>query len=194
MSALLHALSSLTAGHQQDVGSSPALSEEEALPVTSYLCQWNAPRKRKESAMPISKTTFRKHVYGRQQKHELKPIEDFDPRPIELRGKSTELLNTFLGKVQGQGLGVSLLFDKEGRCWSSMVEEPHTPNMPTKEELQDRVEEFKKSLCMPSHRLREIEQSTGDQGLSSLWHNVRRYQITASYFVIIYRRKPVQSH
>ena len=48
--------------------------EEEALPMTLYLCQWNAPCKWKERAMLIS--TFRKHVYAMQQKHELKPIED----------------------------------------------------------------------------------------------------------------------
>ena len=120
--------------------------EEEAVPITSLLCQWNAPRKRKESAMPISKTTFQKHVYSRQQKHELKPIDDFDPRPLELRGKATELLSDFLDKVRGQGLGVSLLFDQQCRCWSSTMEEPLTPKLPTKEELRERVEEFKKSL------------------------------------------------
>ena len=49
--------------------------------------------------MPISKHVFQKHVYNRQRKHELNPIEDFDPRPVELRGKSMEHLNTFLGKV-----------------------------------------------------------------------------------------------
>ena len=195
MSALLHALASLTAGHQQTVGSSAVQfeEEEEAVPITSLLCQWNAPRKRKESAMPISKTTFQKHVYGRQQKHELKPIDDFDPRPLELRGKATELLSDFLDKVRGQGLGVSLLFDQQCRCWSSTMEEPLTPKLPTKEELRERVEEFKKSLCMPSHRLREIEQSTRDQSLSSLWYSVRRYRITASYFGHVYRRKPTTS-
>ena len=73
-SALLHALASLSAGYQQDVGGSPALFEEEALPMTLYLCQWNVPCKWKERAMLIS--TFRKHVYPMQQKHELKPIED----------------------------------------------------------------------------------------------------------------------
>ena len=65
--------------------------------------------------MPISKAVFQKHVYNRQRKHELNPIEDFDPRPVELRGKSMEHLETFLGKVQGQGLRVSLLFDEDCR-------------------------------------------------------------------------------
>ena len=29
------------------------------------------------------------------------PIEDFDTRPVELRGKSNEHLKTLLGKVRG---------------------------------------------------------------------------------------------
>ena len=60
-----------------------------------------------------------KHVYGRQRKHELKPLEDFDPRPVELCGKAKDHLAKFLDKVRGQGLGVSLLLDKESQCWSS---------------------------------------------------------------------------
>ena len=161
---LLHALASLTSSHQQHVGDSLALpDDEEALPVTSYLCQWNAPRKRKESNMPISEAVFQKHVYGRQHKHKLKPIEEFDPRPVELRGKTIEHLKTLLGKVRGQGLGISLLFDEECRCWSSSVEQPLTPVLPTKEKLRERVEKLKKSLCMPPHQLREIEQSTREQ-------------------------------
>ena len=140
--------------------------------------------------MPMSKAVFQKHVYGRQRKHELKPIEDFDPQPIELRGKSMEHLKTFLSKVRGQGLGVSLLFDEDCRCWSTTTQQPLTPVLPTKEELQMRVQELKKSLCMPPHQLREIEQSTREQSQSSLWHSIRQYRITASYFGIIFRRKP----
>ena len=76
MSALLHALASLTVAHIQHVGDIPVpLDDGEALPITSYLCQGNEPRKRKESNMPISEAVFQKHVYGRQRKRELKPIE-----------------------------------------------------------------------------------------------------------------------
>lgn len=50
--------------------------EETALPITSYICQWNAPRKRKESNLPVSEAVFHKHVYGRQRKNELRPMED----------------------------------------------------------------------------------------------------------------------
>ena len=189
VSALLHALASMTANHTVQVPT-PVSDEEESAPITSYLCQWNVPHKRKESNMPISDAIFHKHVCGRQRKHELKPIEDFDPRPVDLRGKSKELLNTFLSKVRGQGLGVSLLFDEDCRCWSTEVEKPLTPVLPTKKKVRERVEEFKKSLQMQPYQLREIEQSTRDQSKSPLWHSVRRYRITASYFGSIFRRKP----
>ena len=148
--------------------------------------------------MTISDARFKKHVYGKKQKHTLKPLSDFDPRPVELRGNSKEQLKIYLDKVRGQGIGVSLLFDERTRCWSSATEEipttagrePLTPTLPTKNELQERVAEFKKSLIMPLHKLREIEQSTRDQSDSPLWYSVRKYRITASYFGSVFHRKP----
>ena len=107
-------------------------------------------------------------------------MEDFDPRPSELRGKAKDNLKVFLSKVQGQGLGVSLLFDKECRCWSGSTENSLSPALPSKQDLQTRVQEFKKNLHLPSHKLREIEQSTRDQSNCTLWHSVRQYRLTAS--------------
>ena len=131
-----------------------------------------------------------KHVYGRERKHQLKPLEDFDPCPVELRGKVNDHLETFLAKVRGEGLGVSLLLDKESRCWSSDVSLPLTPVLPTTEELRKRVEDFKTSLHLPSYKIREIEQSTRDQAQNPLWYSVRRYRLTAFYFGAIHRRQP----
>ena len=74
-----------------------------------HLCRWNAPRKRKESNLPVSQASFMKHIYRHQQKHQLKPLEDFDPHPVELRGKAKDDLAKLLGKVRGQDLDVSLL-------------------------------------------------------------------------------------
>ena len=71
------------------------------------------PKRRKESNLPISETAFHKHVYGKQPKHEINSLEDFDPRPPEEKGKVKEHLNLFLQKVRGQGLGVSVLFDEK---------------------------------------------------------------------------------
>lgn len=111
-------------------------------------------------------------------------------RPLELRGKADEYLKTFLTKVRGQGLGVSLLFDKDCRCWSDSKQHPQTPVLPTKAELQWSVSEFKKSLYLSPQKLREIEQSTRNQNQSPLWYSARRYRLTASYFGAVYCRLP----
>ena len=144
--------------------------------------------------MQISNTKFQKHVFGRKRKYDIEPLTDFDPRPEELRGNSKEQLTTYLDKVRGQGIGVSSLFDDQSRCWSTASESTsqnyHTPMLPTKRELQERVTAFKESFNMPQQKLREIEQSTRDQSENPLWYAVRRYRITASYFGKIFCRKP----
>ena len=192
ISALLHALASLTPA-VIGTGSDASDEDETSLPITSYLCQWNAPKKRKESNLTVTEAAFKKHVYGRERKHELKPMADFDPRPEELRGKASTHLKTFLGNVRGLGLGVSLLFDEECRCWTGKVGEAISPTLPTKEDLLKRVEEFKKSLVLSPQKIREIEQSTRQQSQSALWHSVRQYRLTGSYFGLIYRLRETTS-
>lgn len=189
VSALPDALASLApSGSNQTQNNSS--DEEATIPVTSYLCKWNEPRKRKESNKTISESVFNKHVYGRQRKHQLKPFQDFDPRPVDLRETANENLKDFLKKVRGQGLGVSLLKDEQSRCWSSSLGHSllqfYQQNLSCKSELKN----LKKSLVMPSLKLREIEQSTRDQSDSPLWHSVRQYRITASYFGAVYCRGP----
>jgi P pilus assembly chaperone PapD len=98
VSALLPALASLAPSATTIIGTSATTQdpgnvssdEEVPLPITSYICQWNVPRKRKESNLQVSEAIFHKHVYGKQRKHELKAIEDFDPLPSELRGKAKD--------------------------------------------------------------------------------------------------------
>ena len=60
------------------------VSNEEVLPATSYACKWNVPKKRKVSTLHMSEATFEKHVYGKEKRRSLKPLEEFDPCPIEL--------------------------------------------------------------------------------------------------------------
>ena len=74
------------------------------LPVTSYACKWNVPKKRKVSTLRMSEVTFEKHVYGKEKRRSLKPLEEFDPRPIELRGTTNERLPELLDKLCGKGL------------------------------------------------------------------------------------------
>lgn len=82
VSALLHALVAMTA---KKYSSSPSTSGSEAMPITSYLCQWKMPKKRKDSSIPMSTAVFEKHDYKRK-KRKVSLTEDFDPRPEECRG------------------------------------------------------------------------------------------------------------
>ena len=188
VSALLDDLTSLapaSSGQPLDTFTRVSSDDETPLPVTSFLCQWNAPKKRKGSNLPISESVFYRH----QNKRQLEVMADFDPRPSHLRGNAQDLLNVFMSKFRGQGLGVSILFDEDCRCWSNPTGPSSTPVLPSKMELRERVEEFKKSLHLPLQKLREIEQSTRSQSKSSLWYSVRSYRITASLFGSVFHRK-----
>ena len=104
----------------------------------------------KMSSMAVSDIVFQKHVYGRQVKHALQSLKDFDPRPAEYRGPAPQLLEGFLKKVQDKGLGVSLLLDKNVRVWeeasgmsnecSAHVNPDFTAVLPSQCELIERVE------------------------------------------------------
>ena len=131
ISALLHAVSSLTAhriGSTQSVIAVNSHHEDEALPITSYFCQWKQPRTRKKSNMPVSDAVFHKHVYGRVPKQQS--MEEFDPRPLELRNTARERLQDFLSKNSNKDLGVSVLFEESYRCWSISQQQPTTPALP----------------------------------------------------------------
>ena len=167
-----------------------------SLPVTSFSCQWNVPRKRKESAAKISDLTFQKHVYGHQCTHTLRPLSDFDPRPIEHRGTAPASLQNFLATVKGKGLGVSLLLDKDTRVWTETNEEgasvhsSESPSLPSRDDLKERVSAFKECLHVTPEKIRQIERETKDQSRSAFWYSVRRYRITASVFGKVYKRLP----
>lgn len=194
VSGLLHALVAMCPSSFQTPAAnfSTSETEEEILPITSYACQWKPPRKRKQSTLKMSEATFQKHVYGQERKRSFKPLEDFDPRPTEYRNTAQDQLTEMLSKIRGKGLCVSLMLDPACQYWqeSSSAEKQLPPELPSKVELQERVQEFKKSLIIPAQKLREIEQTTRDQSLSTLWHSIRRYRITASYFGEVRRRLP----
>ena len=195
ISGLLHALVGLAPAKFQNPNSTDnsSLQLDEPLPITSFECQWKPPRKRKESNLKISDAAFERYIYGREKKRSYKSIAEFDPRPVELRGQTTNLFDSFLKDVKGKGLGVSLLFDVDTRCWSTGASPCLPPVLPSREEIKSKVEEFKKSLQISEQKIREIEQATRDQSQSPLWHSVRRYRITASQFGAIRRRLPTTS-
>lgn len=60
--------------------------EDNVMPVTSYLCQWKVPKKRKESTIQMSAAVFEKHDYQKTKKRKTTLIEDFDPCLDECKG------------------------------------------------------------------------------------------------------------
>ena len=79
--------------------------DDDSVPVTSLPCQWRAPKKPKESVLPIAEARFEKHDYTKPTKQRVKLLENFDPRPPEFRGNAASRLPDFLDKVRGEQLG-----------------------------------------------------------------------------------------
>ena len=105
MSAVLHALSSLapaifTVHTTTPVCSSYDNQKAEAIPITSFPCQWNLPREMKHTILPLTEATFKKHDYAKQTKHKIKLLEDFDPRPPEYRGSAMTRLLDLLNAIR----------------------------------------------------------------------------------------------
>lgn len=188
VSALLHALASMTSPRFEIQPSEPHLnSSDDETPITSLPCQWKAPKQCKESTLPISEATFEKHQYGKAKKRKITLLNDFDPRPKEFRGCVKDRLPPLLDKLHGKGLCISLLFDKTLQHSSSSTDKPALPNTTT---LRNTVDAFKASLHLSDDNIRNIEQQTREQRNSPLWYNVRRYRITSSVFGTILHRKP----
>ena len=94
VSAVLHALTGLNpTSFNLNPRLPPAIDDDDdEMPVT-LPCQWKAPKKRKESTMPLSEATFEKHEYGKPVKRKIKHVEHFDPRPSQFRGSTMSRLN-----------------------------------------------------------------------------------------------------
>ena len=162
------------------------------VPVTSLPCVWKAPKKRKQSTMCMSEAVFEKHDYSKPIKKKIKPLEDFDPRPPEFRGKANVLLPELLKKVKGEQLCILLLLDPSCCLWENAPTIPmqlSSHNIPDFVALQATISAFKESLKVTEYEVCCIERNTREQRHSSLWHSVRRYRITSSIFGAVLCRK-----
>lgn len=183
VSALLHALVAIKPCNLQDHSSSGG-SEDEEPPCTSILCAWNVPKKRKESALKISDTTFQKYEYGKPKKYQMLEMETFDPRPEMYRGQAKTLLPELLDRVRGKGLCISLLFDP-----STRVKSPNVPEL-NKHDMLQKVQELKSTkLHVTEEQIRKIEFDTRGQHQSQQWFDARRLRITSSNFGLVKRLK-----
>ena len=150
----MHALVAMTTKSFPVQPALPATSDghgaDEVMPITSYLCQWKVPKKRKESNMPMSTAVFEKHDYRKQKKRKVTLTEEFDPRSVEFRGTAPSLLPALLDSVRGESLGVSVLFDS-AHCHKSLSH--GSPDPPTLSAIKQTVVAFKETLRMPAKKL-----------------------------------------
>ena len=93
----------------------------------------------------------------------MKPIEDFDPRPIEYRGTARDCLPNLLEKVHGEQLCISLLFDEKYRHWDTNTTPELEPVIADVMALRRTVEAFKASLAVSDDTIRQIEHDTWEQ-------------------------------
>ena len=118
--------------------------------------------------MQVSTTEFEKHEYGRTKKYKIQSLEEYDPRPEELRNKIVSRVGKFLDDVRGKGLCVSLLLDL-----SLCVDTPEQPIL-TKEVLLKKVGELKKRLEVSAEDIRRIELTTRNQSKSPKRFEIRK--------------------
>ena len=57
----------------------------------------------------MSEAVFQKHEYSKQRKRKIQPVEDFDPRPPEFRGTSSDRLPALLEEIRGKQLCVYIV-------------------------------------------------------------------------------------
>ena len=156
VSALLHALVAATFIEFTIRPTSSASNSEEDLPVTSYSCQWKAPKKCKQSTLHFADSVFEKHVYGKVKKRRPELLEDFDPRPDKFKGTAKNYLPTLLNNLRGEELCISLLLDSklcpnDGTTLSSSSV-PTSSTLPGIEKLKKSVSAFKESLSISDEK------------------------------------------
>ena len=97
-------------------------------------------------------------------------MADFDPCPTELHENAVDQMHSFLSKVKGKGLGVSLLLDKDCRYWCANDHETTPTELPSKDNLKQSIKFLKESLeIMPQKMSKILVIKVG----STLWHSVR---------------------
>ena len=112
---------------------SKASNEREANEAasTSKPCRWNIPRKRKGDVLPISKSKFQKHEYGKEKTERLPEISE-DVRSPNQRSSSNTRLYNILAKVEkfqeetGKEIGLShILKQKSEKQLKECIKHDH---------------------------------------------------------------------
>ncbi len=167
---------------------SAADDTDDETPIISLRCQWKAPKTRKASTLKMSEATFQKHEYAKTEKV-FKPLEEFDPRPPELRGLAASRLLPLLDTIRGEQLSISLLFNPICAHTSTEPQHPQSQNIPSATGLKATITAFKKDMELSPEQARKIERDTREQRMSSLWFPMRRFCITSSLFGDVLSRR-----
>ena len=79
---------------------------------------------------------------------------------------------------------MSILSDPTTQIWSDCVAQSSAADLdlPTKDQLLQRVTTFIKTLEVSEETIRKVERDTQEQHRSSAWFNARRYRLTAFMF------------
>ena len=114
--------------------------------------------------------------------HHWKSIKDFDPRPVEHRGKAPQLMQDFLKSVKGKGLGVSVLLDKDLQFTPSETS-PATPEQPSIESKQE-IKWLVLSNHYMSHLIKyeRLKETLENKLYLQCGTKARRFRLTASVF------------
>ena len=118
------------------------------------------------------------------RKHNLNPIKDFDAQPPDFQGTLSSRLPDFLEKVRGEALGISVLADPTSQVWSDSITKDSSFNLPSKQQLSERVTSFIESLQVSEERIREVHKTNIDlqldsmlEGIASLLPSLERYSV-----------------
>ena len=130
-----------------------------------------------------------KHDYNKPEKRRAKLLDDYDPRPIEYRGTTSEHLPSILKKIKGQQLSISLMLDRDCCHKESDEKSPKGCQIPHIAKLKEIISAFKQSLQVSEDKIREIELNTRDQRHTPLWYSTQQYRLITSQFGRILSRK-----
>lgn len=126
----------------------------------------------------MSEAKFQMHTYGRQAKHQILPLESFDPRPEEYHGTTAASLDHFLEAIKGLCMSLFLTSQHEcGNC-DADIDTP-APTPVEYEEIRAEVKSFKESSSVSEADICRIEKEQRD---SLKWFQLQRFRITASNF------------
>ena len=130
----------------------------------------------------MSEAKFQKHNYGKQAKHQVLPLESFDPRPEEYRGTASA---SGVVATKGRGLCMSLIFDKSTRLWKQShtaastnltAPAPLEYNIVSKQIIEAEVELFK-TLAVSELNICRIEKETREQRDCLKWFQARAFTL-----------------